>query len=251
MNPYLLAFLVFAAVFGAALLGMRLRTGLPEHHLSDDTKDAVRIGMGLVATMAALILGLLVASAKGSYDTEKSEVGQMAAKVSFLDRVLLNYGPEAQPVRQILRQAVEGTLVRIWAEAEAGRSPVDPGPLWNETLPKAVQKLAPQDDAQRAFKAQAADVIAELGQMRWLLFEQAESSISPPLLFVVVAWLAIIFGSIGLYAPSNATSVGALLLSALSVAGALFLILELDQPFGGLIQISSQPLKNALTHLQN
>jgi hypothetical protein len=251
MNPHLVALLVFACVFAAALLGMRLRVALPDHHLSDETKDAVRIGMGLVATMAALILGLLVASAKGSYDTEKSEVLLMAAKINFLDQTLTSYGPETQSARQVLRQAVEGSITRVWAEAALGHGQADPGAAWSETLPKVIQKLVPQDDTQRAFKAQAASVAAELGQMRWLLFEQADSSISNAFLIVVVAWLAIIFGSVGLFAPFNATAVGALMLSALSVAGAIFLILELDQPFGGLIQISNKPMLNALSHLKN
>ena len=251
MNPYLVATIVFACVFATALLGMLLHATLPKHHLSAETKDAVRIGMGLVATMAALILGLLVASTKGSYDTEKSEVTQMAAKVAFLDRVLVNYGLEAQPVRLILRQAVEGAMARIWSEAAEGHGLADSGTAWSETLPQAIQKLSPQDDAQRAFKAQAASVVTELGQMRWLLYEQADTSISKPLLIVVVVWLALIFGSVGLFAPANPTVVVTLMLAALSVSGAIFLILELDQPFGGLIQISSQPMLNALRHLVN
>jgi len=251
MNPYLVAPIVFACIFAATLLGMRLNAALPEHHLNADTKDAVRVGMGLVATMAALILGLLVASAKGSYDTEKSEVTQMAAKIAFLDRVLFNYGSETHPARQVLRQAVEGAIARIWAEATIGHGPADPGSAWSEALPKAIQKLAPQNDAQSAFKSQAAVVTTDLGQMRWLLFEQTGTSISMPLLIVVVAWLAIIFGSVGLFAPPNPTAIGALMLAALSVAGAIFLILELDQPFGGLIQISNQPMLNALSHLVN
>jgi hypothetical protein len=249
MNPHIVALAVVTCVFGAVLLGMRLRAALPAHHLSDETKDAVRIGMGLVATMAALILGLLVASAKGSYDTEKSEVTQMAAKIAFLDRVLVNYGPEAQPARQMLRQAVEGAIVRIWSEAPSGTGPADPSSAWSEALPKAIQKLSPQDDAQRVFKAQAAAVTADLGQLRLLLFEQAGTSISQPLLIVVIVWLAIIFGSVGLFAPWNSTVVIALMLAALSVSGAIFLILELDQPFGGVIQISSASMRNALEHL--
>jgi len=116
-------------------------------------------------------------------------------------------------------------------------------------LPKAIQRLTPQDDAQRAFKVQAAGIASELGQMRWLMFEQAGSSISMPLLLVVIAWLAIIFGSVGLFAPSNATVVASLMLAALSVSGAIFLILELDPPFGGLISIPSKPMTSALSHL--
>jgi hypothetical protein len=163
--------------------------------------------------------------------------------------VLVNYGTETQPARQVLRHAVEGTITRIWSEAATGHELADPGSAWSETLPKAIQKLAPLDDAQSVFKAQAAGITSDLGQMRWLLFEQADSSISKPLLIVVVVWLAIIFGSVGLFAPPNPTAVGALMLAALSVSGAIFLILELDQPFGGLIQISSQPMINALNHL--
>ena len=165
MNPYIVAPLVFSCIFAATLLAMRLSAALPDHHLSADTKDAVRIGMSLVATMAALILGLLVASAKGTYDIEKSEVTQMASKVSFLDRVLVNYGPETQPARQVLRQAVEGTVTRIWSEAEAGHGIADPGSVWNETLPKAIQKLAPLDDAQRTFKSQAAGITSRTTQI--------------------------------------------------------------------------------------
>lgn len=251
MNPYWVALFVLASVFGSALLGMRLRGFLPEHHLSDDTKDSVRIGMGLVATMAALILGLLVASAKNSYDTEKGEVIQMASKVTHLDRILLNYGMETAPLRESLRLGLEGAMLRIWAENPEGNGPADPSSAWSETLPKAIQSLHPTNSAQGAFKAQAESVTADLGQMRWLLFEQADSSISRPLLFVVIAWLAIIFGSVGLFCPSNATAIGSIFLSSVSVAGAIFLILELDQPFDGLIHISKEPMLNALHHLRN
>ena len=250
MNPIIIATIVFACVFGTALLGIRLRAALPKHHLSDETKDTVRIGMGLVATMSALILGLLVAAANGSYDTKKSELMQMAAKVAFLDRTLLNFGPETREVRQLLRQAGEAAMARIWSENQPENAPVNPSGIWASTLPKAMQVLLPKDDAQRAFKAQAAEVAAEIAQMRWLLAEQTYASISKPLLSVVIAWLAMIFGSIGMFAPSNSTVVTALMLAALSVSGAIFLILELDQPFGGLIQISSEPMRNVLNHIK-
>jgi hypothetical protein len=250
MNPLLVAVVVFACVFGAAVFGVRLRSRLPEHHLGEESKDAVRIGMGLVATMAALILGLLVASTKGTYDSEKGAVTQMAAKIIVLDRVLDNYGPEARSVRQELRRAVESAVLRIWPEAGRGdETPVDPGVSWGSSLPKAIQKLIPQDDAQRTFKTQAAGLAADLAEMRWLIFEQAGSSISRPLLIVVIVWLAILFGSIGLFAPSNSTVFGALMLAAFSVSGAIFLIMELDQPFDGLVRISNAPMTQALNHL--
>ena len=249
MNSNLVAPLVFVVIVAATLVGMRVRMALPDHHLGDDTKDAVRIGMGLVATMSALILGLLVASAKGSYDTEKSEVTQMAAKIRLLDRVLVNCGPQAQDARRLLRAATEAAVTRIWSEGRASAGPADPSTAWSEDLPRAVQDLKTTDDAQVAFKAQAGSLVNDLGQMRWLLFEQSGSSLSQPLLIVVIVWLAIIFGSVGVFAPWNTTVLVSLSLAALSVSGAIFLILELDQPFGGLIQISNRHMLDALAHL--
>jgi len=223
---------------------------LPEEHLNPDTKDAVKVGMGLVATMAALVLGLLVASTKGAYDTQKNEVTQMAAKIVFLDRVLANYGSETGETRDLLRRSVGSAINRMWPDRKISQpAQLDPSATSGEAFFNSIQQLSPQNDAQRSLKSQAVQVTTDVGQMRWLLFEQTESSISLPMLIVLIAWLAIIFMSVGLFAPPNATVVIALMLSALSVAGAIFLILELDMPFDGVIQISSAPMRNALNHL--
>ncbi len=240
---------VFACVFGAAVLAMLIRNALPKHHLSVDTKDLVKLAMGLVATMAALVLGLLVASAKGAYDTQKDEVVRMAGKVAFLDRMLAHYGPEAAEARAVLRRALEVSITRIWPEKKLPATQLAPTAAGGEAVFDMLQSLAPQNDAQRSLKAQAVTLAADIGQMRWLLFEQAGSSISMPLLVIVVFWLAILFFSFGLFGPANSTAVAALLVAALSVSGAIFLILELDQPFSGLIRISSQPMVNALSQL--
>jgi hypothetical protein len=251
MNPFVIASAVFAALFGATLLGLRLRRRLPEHHLCNDTKDAVRLGMGSVATMAALVLGLLVASTKSAYDTEKGEVIQMASKAIWLDRLLVNYGPEAAECRTLVRRALHSAVLRIWPDAvlQQTNHTLDPGAVWSRDLPLSIQKLNPQDDTQRTFKSQAATAAAELGQMRWLLFEQAQSSVSTPLLVIMVFWMALTYASIGLFAPPNGTAVTAQMLAALAVAGALFLILELDQPFDGIVRISSEPMVNALQEI--
>ncbi len=243
--------IVFAGVFGGALLGLRLRAALPDPHLSADTKDVVKLAMGLVATMTALILGLLIASAKGSYDTQKGGVIQMAAKVAFLDRVLANYGPEAAESRTALRTSVERALASMWPDEKHRSARLEPSPSDEHAVYHSVQNLSPTDEEHRALKSQAIQIVMDVGQMRWLLFEQAGSSISAALLIVVSAWLTVIFTSFGLFAPSNSTVVVALMVASLSVAGSIFLILELDQPFGGLIEISSGPMINALNHLGN
>ena len=249
MSDNAIGLIVLACIFGASLLGMLMRPALSQHHLSADTKDSVKLGMGLVGTMAALILGLLVAAAKSAYDTEKSEVTQMAAKLVFLDRVLANYGPESAETRVVLRRMVEDSLSRMWPDERSHNAQLDPIGSGGEEVHKAIQKLAPRNDVQGSLKSQAVGVVSDLGQMRWLLFEQSGSSISMPLLIVVISWLAIIFFSWGLFAPSNSIAIAALLLAAVSVSGAIFLILELDQPFDGLIHISSAPMRNALAHL--
>ena len=249
MNASLLLLLIFGCVFGAGYLATRLRAAMPEHHLSADTKDTVKLAMGLVATMTALVLGLLVASAKGNYDTEKSSVTAMSAKFVVLDRILAHYGPETKPSRDLLHQSVEKLIARLWPDQKSVPSQLDPTHSSGEALYDAMQSLSPRDDSQRLLKAQALGVAVDLGQMRWLMFEQSGSSISGPLLTVVVCWLAILFFSFGLFAPPNGTARIALLVAALTVSSAIFLILELDQPFDGLIHISSKSMQTALDHL--
>lgn len=249
LTPTFISALVFVALFGSALLGMRLRRRLPDNHLCDKTKDAVRNAMGSVATMAALILALLVASTKEMYDKEKSEVIELSSKVIWLDQTLANIGPEARECRSILRDAVQSTLNSMWSEARTGPESDVPTPIWSRELPMAIQQLSPQNEAQATFKSQATETAAVLGQMRWLLFEQMESSVSTLLLIMMVFWMAITYASVGLFAIPNRTSVTAQFLAALAVAGALFLILELDQPFAGVLRIPSEPLANALEEI--
>lgn len=249
MNTPLLFLLVFGCVFGAGYLATCLRLAMPDHHLSADTKDTVKLAMGLVATMTALVLGLLVASAKGNYDTEKSGVISMSAKFVLLDRILAHYGPEAKPSRDLLHQSVERLIAHLWPDKNSPHAQLDPLHSSGEALYDALQSLSPRDDSQRLLKSQALAIAIDLGQMRWLMFEQSGSSISWPLLIVVVCWLAILFFSFGLFAPPNGTARIALLVAALTVSSAISLILELDQPFDGIIHISSNSMQTALNHL--
>jgi hypothetical protein len=249
MNSFLVGSIIFACVFSAALLAMRLRARLPDHHLGADTKDTVKLAMGLVATMSALVLGLLVASAKGSYDSQRTAIIQMAGKAVYLDRVLAHGGPEAIEARATLRQALEGAMAQLWPASSGRPAQLAPNLARGEAIFDAIEKLTPQTEAQRTIKTQALAAAWDLAQMRWLLFEQSGSTISTPLVVVVVGWLAMLFFSFGLFGPSNGTAVAALLVAALAVAGAIFLILELDRPFGGLITISNQPVLNALSQL--
>jgi hypothetical protein len=249
MSSIAISLIVFACVFGGALFGMFLRPALPQHHLSADSKDVVKLGMGLVATMSALVLGLLVASAKSSYDAQNGALTEMSSKVVLLDRVLAHYGPETKEVRDLLRGAIADFLDRTWQKGRASNSHLEAPSSSGEILVNKIQDLSPQHDRQRELQAQAVSIVMGLGQTRWLQFAQSTTSVSMPLLVMVVFWLATLFLGFGLLAPANGTVVSSLFLSALSVSGAILLILEMYMPYSGLIQISSAPLRAALTQL--
>ena len=249
MYTTLTAAILFIGLVGVVLLGRRVRRYLPEDHLSADSKDAVKLAMGLVATMTALLLGLLVSSAKGTYDTVRAEVMQMTAKVAFLDRVLALYGPEAATARGECRDAVADAVRRMWPGERGGPAQLAPNEQLGDAFYVAIHRLSPHDDSQRTLKTEAATLMVELGQLRSLLQVQAIPSISRPLLIALVSWLVVIFFGFSLVAPPNATTTLALVASAFSVACAVFLILELDHPLGGLIRIPSEPMINVLSHL--
>ena len=240
---------VFACVFAGAIIGMRLRRMLPEHHLTPETKDTVKLAMGFVATMAALILGLLVASAKDSYDAQSNGVTQLAAKVVYLDRLLANFGAEAKDARTLYREVVEKITQRMWPDKHSGEYQLDPSLMHTEELLAAIEALQAKTDLQKTLQSQAISTSMEIGQMRWLQYEQASEKLSKPMLSILIFWITVLFASFGLFAPSNGTALAALLLAALSVAGAIFLILELQSPFMGILQIPDTPFLDAINHL--
>jgi hypothetical protein len=251
MSSLAIASIVFVCVFGSALLGLFLRASLPEHHLSEDSTGVVKLGTGLIATLAALVLGLLIASAKTSFDKIKDEVTQGAVKVVQLDRTLAQYGPETKEARELFRSAVASVTDLLFSGEGSGLAKLDaPERLARvEQMQTKLRELAPRNDVQRSLQAHALELGNELAQMRWLLIAQGEGAIPTPFLVVLVLWLAIIFAGFGLLSAKNPTVVAILVVCALSVSGAIFLIEEMDRPLEGLMKISSAPMRNALAHL--
>jgi hypothetical protein len=248
MAPVVVCLIAFVFVFGGALLGMFFRTKLSEHHLSAESRTVVTLGMGLVGTMVALVLGLLISSAKGFYDTQNAELIQLSANVILLDRLLAHYGPEAKEARSDLRERVGQVLEESWSKDRAKALPMA-NPTKSESFYDRIQDLTPNDERQRALKSQAASIAVSLGSTRWLMFEQSAASIPIALLVILIFWLTIIFASFGLHARTNGTVVASLLVSALSVSCAILLILEMYNPYHGLIQVSSAPLRIAFERL--
>ena len=248
MNSLALSGIVFVCVFSGSLLGVLLRASLPKDHLSPESRDVVKLAMGTIATMTAVVLGLLVASAKGYYDNQSRELTEMSARVVLLDRILAHYGPEAKDARDELRVTVSRLLDRLWTRPFAAPSRAEPSRASEVAFDK-IQELSPRNDVQRSLQARALSLAMEIGETRWLMFEQASTSISTPMLLVVIFALTITFTSFSLHAAPNPTVIVTLVLCALAVASTLFLILEMYRPFQGLIQIPSDPLRNALAHL--
>jgi hypothetical protein len=251
MSTLAISGIIFACVFGGTLIGMLVRSRLSDEQLSSESKDIVKLGMGLTGTMTALVLGLLVASAKGTFDTQKAGLAQLAANAIMLDRTLAHYGKESQEVREQLRASVADMLQSTWpTEDQPGQgAKASPTEGRYEGIFDKIQDLVPKNEAQRGLQAQAMKIATDTAQMRWLLFTQKESSIPTPFLVVMVCWLVLIFGSFGLLSPPSSIAVAALVVSALVVSSAIFLILELDRPFSGMIQISSSPVRNALAQM--
>ena len=252
MSPLAISLIALGCIFGGMLLGMFLRGMLPEHHLSDDSKDVVKLATGMIATLSALVLGLLIASAKDSFDVINRGLMETGSKIMLLDRVMAHYGPETKEVRDQLRRSVASAIEQIWSKDRTGQTATKlPDPRTGvEALQDELRQLSPQNDAQRWLQSRALQVGADIAESRWLLVEQrGHSSLPMPFFVILVSWLVIIFFSFGLFSPRNVTVIIVLFVCALSVAGSLYLIQELDRPYGGLITVSSAPLRTALANL--
>ena len=249
MNDILIAFIVFACVLSAAVVGTRLHVKLPTHHRDGDSREVIKLVMGLIATIAALVLGLLIASAHSSYDTQESEVRQLAVHLELTDRVLAHYGPETASARELLHQIVSDDIDRIWAsDGKANLGPMT-ARVHAEQLFTKVAELVPINNVQRFTQNRTMQLLTEMSNTRRLMSEQARGSLSWPFFVVLVFWLVVLFVGFGLFARLNATVFAALFIGALSVSGAIFLILEMNNAYSGLMQISSAPMRSALQQI--
>lgn len=247
MSPIEISVIAMVIIFSGTLLGTFLRPLLQEHHV-----DAMKLGTSMIATMAALVLGLLIGSAKGTFDTMNSGLKQAGLKIVLLDRTLAQYGPETREARESLRRIVTTTIQRLWPAEKTADAVHRFGQAKDEIedFQKTLRQLSPRNDDQRRLQSQALQISGEIIETRLLLIEQVgQRSFPMPLLALLVSWLAIIFFNFGLFTSPNTTVIVVLFVCVLSASSSLFLILELDQPFGGLITVSSVPLLKALALL--
>jgi len=253
MNPTVVGTIVFACTLGGALIGNWLRNVLPQNHLDEESRNTVKVGVGLIATMTALVLGLVTASAKSSFDDVDKAAKHAAMDILTLDRLFARYGPETSEIRVALQHVVADQVDTIWSHGSSRLDDLDPIRSGRaakvENLADGIRRLAPRDEFQRSLQSRALDLAEADLRSRWLVFAGGETSVPSPFLVVLIFWLTIIFASFGLFAPRNATVFAVLFVCALSVGSAVFLITELHTPFTGLIRVSDDPLRYALAHL--
>lgn len=253
MGSVIIFVVAASCIFGGALLGMFIRSRLPNHHLKEESKDTIKVGAGMIATLAALVLGILVGSAKSSFDGANNAITQNSAKLVLVDRALSNFGPAAADVRTRLRANAQKQLVAVWPEEPTGVNADRVLELSTgiEDIQAMLATLKPENDEQRRQLDTANRYLGEMALTRWLLVEQAQTDLPLTLFAVLVLWLSMLFTSFGLFAPTNRTVICVLLLCSVSVAAALFIISEMNQPLDGSVKVSSGPLRKAIEHLNN
>ena len=253
MSSLSISLLTLACVFGAALFGLFLNSVLPQNYLDEGSRDTVKLMTGLMATLSALVLGLLIASAKSSYDRTNQQFQQIAVEIVLIDHALAAYGPETKDVRTQLVATYKARIDQLFPGTGTGtaRDPLHTPPrLMIEDVETRLRTLLPASDAQRAHMTRALQLIGDVTLAGWLLtIEQAEDDLPAPMLGVLISWLVAMFLGFGLVAPRKATTVLALLIGALAVSTSIFLIEEMTRPLDGIIAISAAPMRDAISYL--
>ena len=253
MDSFTLAAFVFVCSLGGAVVGMFLGNRLPQHHQTKESRDVVALGSGFVATMAALVIGLMVSAAKDSLDERRAELNQAAVDIVVADRMLSHYGPEAAEARALLATMTERWLQQFWGDGTLVAADFDPfvdGSPYVERTAVAVRDLQPSNDRQQSIRDEVLETLVDLQRTRWLVYQQfGQPTIPPPFLVALAVWLGLIFASFGLYAPRNSTVLAVFLICALSGAGAIFLIVEMEEPFVGMLKLPKTSLLRAQEHL--
>lgn len=264
MTEFLEAGLVLLVLLGSCVLGLAVRPLLSERHRSREVIDFVQLVVAMLVTFAALVLGLLTSSVKSSFDNVGTDLNRLSIDLIRLDQCLREWGDETAPARKLLRTYAAAAIATTWKQ-----EPKPPGDYYPTEVPTAhgsqieselmsdmltqvelgIRELEPHNPMQRRLETTCIAQYERLMQTRWRLIEESVSSISTPFLIVLVFWLAVVFAAFGLNAPRNLLSYTTIALAALSIASAIFVILDLDRPFQGIFMVSSAPLRHALVHL--
>ncbi|MGH7154645.1 MAG: hypothetical protein ACREF3_12020 [Acetobacteraceae bacterium] len=261
------AVVLLIVLLASSAVGLFTRPLLAERLRDREALEVVQLVITMLVTFAALVLSLLTTSAKTSFDVTGNDLRGFSTELIQLNRLLVEYGADGQPIRQMLRSYTAASIASTWRN-----EPAPPGNYYPKGLPRLgsdaqlessslgerlgrvelrIRELQPGDGLHRRLAADLLDQFERLATLRWKLIEEAHSSISTPFLLILDFWLVIVFLSFGLTGPRNAVSGTIIVLGAISIASAMFVILELDGAFTGLLTVSSQPMRDALAHLSS
>jgi len=243
--------LAFAVIFAGALVGFVLQRKLPAHHLSSESKDTIKLAAGLVATLSAMVLGLLISSSATTFRNASDGITSSAAEAILLDRLFTAYGPETNQLRRDLRTSVRNAIAVIergHTDADGVNDPAERGDLIVGLVDRT-RLLQPQTDLQKSLLPRGVELAQDLLEAHWRLLEGNADQLPVALLTVLLLWLVILTMTYGLFARCNATLLVILLVCSMSLAGAIFLIEEMSHPLEGLVRVSTVPLENALVRM--
>jgi hypothetical protein len=237
----------FVALMAGIAAGVALRRHLGTAQLGTSQKEVVRLGAGFLATLSAVLISLMIASAKNSYDTQFAHFRTLAAYLVETDQLMAQYGLETTELRILMRQAVPAAVDRIWREKRsATQDSAFTSASLAEQINGAIASLTPANDTQRALKRRIEEASAEIARTRLLMFADGDTAILTPFLLILIFWLAVVLASYAMFVEPDPVVIGALLVVALSISSALFLVVDLNQPFVGLMQIPKEQLRNTL-----
>lgn len=242
----------FCCIFGAGLAGLLLQKIVPQNQRTEATQKMVQITMNVVAILAALVLGLLIASTKTSFDTRSKEIEQFSANLTLLDRELLHFGQEQKDLRALLRDFTTRKIAQTWPTDHGSQPAVDDVQTVQmlDDIEDRLRVLTPQTEIERLARSSALQLAGELKRTNRLLTVQESGRTPRPFLVVVIFWVSVLFVSYTIFAPFNATVIATMLVAALSVSIAVNLIFDMDQPFLGFVKVSSAPMEQALEKMK-
>jgi len=248
VSPLVASVVAFMIMMMGATTAVLLRRLLPDGHFTENAKDIVRLSASLMATLAALVLSLLISSANSAYEAQRRELREIVAGVILLDGLLEEYGVAARPVRERLRATAQAMADGIWKRSAGPETGYVPKSIVSD-LHEAIRNLAPVDERQRELRAQVLQMSLIGAKARYILYEGSDSALPTPFLVILMGWLAALFMSFCLFTPPNRIAIVALLILALSASSALFMLLELSKPFDGLLALPERLVREALPPL--
>jgi hypothetical protein len=250
-TPLIIAVVVFAVILTGAFTGALVRWRVSQHNLTEETKSVVSVSMAVVATISALVLGLLLSNANSSFIAVQGQVTSISAEVLRLDQLLRRYGSETKSARDRLREYAERKRDNLFPSNSTDVRLGDQSTYeLLQQVEEAVLAVKPANARDQWWLAQAMTLASKIGDNRFLLAQRAGQGTPKAVLLLLVFWLTLLFASFTLFAPSNVVSTATLTLCALAIAGAIGMILELERGFGGLVHVSPQPMSQAVAYLQ-